>query len=89
NLTLVLAVPVENASVTVSIDTTSITADETAPGEYTANWTSILGTYTWTLTATKDGYLAITTSAGEIEVIPEFQSLITILAFMFIVAIAT
>ena len=89
NLTLALSVPVENASVTVSIDTTSITADETAPGEYTADWTSILGTYTWTLTATKDGYLAITTSAGDIEVIPEFQSLITILALMLMIAIAT
>ncbi len=90
NLTFaVLSVPVENASVTISIDAISITADETAPGEYTATWTSILGTYTWTLTATKDGYQTITTSAGELEVIPEFQSLATILILMLIVAIAT
>jgi hypothetical protein len=90
NLTLVvLSVPVENASVTISIDGTSITADEIAPGEYTANWTSILGTYTWSLTAAKDGYQTITTSAGEVEVIPEFQSLATIMVLMIIVAIAT
>jgi len=90
NLTVeVLSVPVENASVTISIDDTSITAEETAPGEYTATWTSILGTYTWTLTATKDGYQTRTTSAGEFEVIPEFQSLTAILILMLIVAIAT
>ncbi len=89
NLTFaVLSAPVENASVTISIDTISITADETAPGEYTATWTSILGTYTWTLTATKDGYQTRTTSA-DVEVIPEFQSLATILILMLIVAIAT
>jgi hypothetical protein len=90
NLTIVvLSVPVENASVSISIDGTSITADEIAPGEYTGNWTSILGTYTWTINAAKDGYQMITTSEGEVEVIPEFQSLATILILMLIFAIAT
>jgi hypothetical protein len=90
NLTIVvLSVPVENASVSISIDGTSITADEIAPGEYTGNWTSMLGTYTWTVNAAKDGYQMITTSEGEVEVIPEFQSLATILILMLIVATAT
>jgi hypothetical protein len=90
NLTLaVLSVPVENASVTISIDGTSITADEIAPGEYTANWTSVLGNYTWTITAAKDGYHTMMTPTDGIEVIPEFQSLTAILVLMLMVAIAT
>jgi len=88
NLTAEVSVPVENASVTVSIDTISIPAEEVAPGEYNATWeTTTLGSFTWNVTATKDGHQTGTTS-GSIEVVPEFQGLMIILLLTPIVAIA-